>query len=63
LCGSLPRHFLFRLEMEEVLPQFLRSHQFGRFVEEFRELAYAVPVAQDGTFGQGQEAQVVEEAI
>jgi hypothetical protein len=63
LSGSLARDFLFRFEMEEVLAEFFGRDQVGRFAKELAELAQARPVAQDGAFGQGQQTQVVEEAV
>ena len=51
------------LEVKEVLAKFLGGDEFGGFVEVIAEFADAVPVAQDGAFAQGQETQVVVEAI
>jgi hypothetical protein len=41
----------------------LGGDQVRRFAVILAEFAHARPVAQDGAFGQGQQAQVVEEAI
>jgi hypothetical protein len=63
LRGSLASEFLLRFQVEEVLPEFFGGDQVGRFAVKLAEFANASPVAQDGAFGQGQQAQVVEEAI
>ena len=63
LRGSLAGDFLFDLEIEEVLAEFLRGDQVGGFLAELTELAQAVPVPQDGALGQGQQAQIVEVAV
>ena len=63
LRGGLTGDFLFDLEMEEVLAEFLRGDQVGGFLEELTELAQAVPVTQDGALGQGQQAQIVKVAV
>ena len=63
LSGGLPGELLFDLEVKEVLPEFLGSDQVGRFAEELAEFDDAGPVTQDGAFGQGEQTQIVEEAI
>ena len=63
LSGSLASQFLLGFEIEEVPPEFFRGDQVGRFAVKLAEFANASPVAQDGAFGQRQQAQVVEEAI
>ena len=63
LGGSLAGQFPFGFEMEEVLAKFLGAEEVGRLAKELAQLAHAGPVAEDGAFGQGQEAEVVEEAI
>ena len=63
LSTRLAGDFLFDLEVEEVLAEFLRGDQVGGFLAEFTELAQAVPVPQDGALGQGQQAQIVEVTV
>jgi hypothetical protein len=63
LGGGLAGEFLFGLEMEEVMAQFLRGDHLGGFMEELAEFADAGPITEDGALGQGQETQVVEEAV
>lgn len=63
LSAGLASELPFGLKMEEVLAEFLRADQVRGFLEELTEFAQAVPVEQDGAFGQGQKPQVVEEAI
>ena len=55
--------FLLGLEVNEVLTEFFGGDRFGRFVEELAELADTGPVAKDRALGQGQQAQIVVEAI
>jgi hypothetical protein len=63
LGGSLAGEFLLRFEMEEVLTEFFGGDQVGGFAVMLAEFADARPVAQRGAFGQGQQTQVIEEAI
>jgi hypothetical protein len=63
LSGSLASEFLLCFQMEEVLPEFFRGDQVGRFAVKLAEFANASPVAQDGAFSQGQQAEVIEETI
>ena len=63
LSGSLPGELLLGLEMEEVLAELFGRDQVGRFVEELAEFEDAGPVTEHGAFGQGEQAQIVEEAI
>ena len=63
LSGSLASEFLLAFQMEEVLAQFFGADQVGCFAVKLAEFADARPVAQDGALGQGQQAQVVKEAV
>jgi hypothetical protein len=63
LGGGLAGDFPVGLEMEEIVAEILGGEEVGGLLEEVGELAEAVPVAQDGAFGQGEELKVVEEAI
>jgi hypothetical protein len=63
LGGSLAGEFLLGFEIKEVLAEFFGGDQVGRFAVKLAEFAEASPVPQHGAFGQGQQAQVVEEAI
>ena len=63
LGGSLAGQFLLRFQIEEVLPEFFGGDQVGGLAVKLAEFAHARPVAQDRAFGQGQQAQVVEEAV
>ena len=49
--------------MEEVMAKFIGAEEVARLAVKLAQLAHASPVAEDGAFGQGQEAEVVEEAI
>ena len=55
--------FLLRFEIEKVLAEFFGGDQVRRLAVVLAEFAHARPIAQDGAFGQRQQAQVVEEAI
>jgi hypothetical protein len=63
LGGGLPGDLLLGLEMEEVLAQVLGGDELGGLLEMIAEFADAVPVTQDGALAQGQETQVIVEAI
>jgi hypothetical protein len=63
LRGSLAGELFLRFEVEEVLAEFFRTDELRRLAEILAEFANAGPVAQDGAFGQWQQAQVLEEAV
>jgi hypothetical protein len=63
LGGSLAGEFLLRFEIKEVLAEFFGGDQVGRLAVILAEFADAGPVAQDGTFSQRQQAQIVKEAV
>ena len=63
LGGGLPGELLLGFEVKEVTAEFLGGDEVGRAAVKLAQLAHAGPVAQDGAFGQREQAQVVEEAI
>ena len=59
----MPGDLLLNLEVQEVLAKFFGRDQVGGFVEELAEFEDAGPITQDAAFGQGEQAQIVEEAV
>ena len=63
LGGGLSGDLLLNLEVQEVLAEFLGRDQVGGFAVELAEFEDAGPITQDAAFGQGEQAQIVEEAV
>lgn len=63
LGGSLASDLLDRLEVDEVLAQFLDGNQVGGFWVELAELAHASQVRVHGPWAKGHQEQIVVEAV